>query len=134
MKHCKEKGNWSAKLPEKLTKKDVDGKLPAQPLHDTKHTKTDTGSNKFGSFSDEGIDVFGDLFQQVQEARSNAEEMKRIADFEEAFLKKFKPAANPNEQPVAASKNKKNKKAGDGRNGDQEPAAKKGKKNVMDWD
>lgn len=85
--HYKERGNWTANLPKQVKKTtNARGERVKQedPFYDAKFTCSDSGQNRFGTFSQEGIDLYKKLKNDIREDRANE---KRAAEIKELEMK-----------------------------------------------
>ena len=70
-KHYANEGNYTAKLPPKKTKEwRKDNPDQPDPFYDAKYTRQDGGQLEFGSFSDEGMQFYGQVANEIKTRRT----------------------------------------------------------------
>ena len=104
---CRDNDDCGLKLPDPIPKVPGQPKQP-DPLHDAKHTSTDLGQNKYGSFAKDGLECFSEWVNKIKKERS--ENAKNCCEIETMMLGILQA-----EKKIDLTKgNKKGKNAGDG--------------------
>ena len=108
--------NYRINLPKKLTKEEKQSKPGgADPYHDAKYTRQDGGQLELGSFSDEGMDYYDQVAQEIKKERN--EKKEEYEQFEAKFRAKLRETHGVSENEEAKDgkkKGKKGRKSGDG--------------------
>lgn len=87
--HYKKKADWSANLPKQVKKSTNERgeRIKAvDPFYDAKFTCSDSGQNRFGTFSQEGIDLYKQMTAEIKEDRRGENRAEEIMELEKMVL------------------------------------------------